>query len=62
MEELLTPEQVASLLRVHKRTIQRYIAEGRLQAYRVSRGVQRIRKEDVEEFLEGLKTLSNLRH
>lgn len=49
--DLMTPEQVAEYLQLHKLTIYKYIREGRLPAARLGRSL-RIAKADVERFLE----------
>jgi excisionase family DNA binding protein len=46
--ELLTVQETAQLLRVTPITVRRYIAQGRLPAVRVGRGV-RVKKEAVEQ-------------
>lgn len=51
MSELLTVEEVARALHLHKMTVRRHIGEGRLKAVRVGRRI-RIRSEDLESFIE----------
>jgi excisionase family DNA binding protein len=51
MDELLTIEEVARYCRVHKATIRRHIAAGRLRSVRIGRAV-RVRREDVEEYID----------
>jgi excisionase family DNA binding protein len=48
--ELLTIRETAELLKVSPITVRRYIADGRLPAVRVGRGV-RVRKEAVDQLL-----------
>jgi excisionase family DNA binding protein len=49
----LTIRETAALLALSTRTIHRYIAEGKLKAYRVvGEKVIRIKREDVEALLE----------
>lgn len=48
--ELLTPAEVAALLRVTRRTVYQWITDGRLPALRAG-GRWRIRREDIEAFL-----------
>lgn len=49
---ILTPRDVAHLLRVHINTVRRWTNEGILQAYRVGpRGDRRFRREDIASFL-----------
>ena len=45
--ELLTVEETAAMLRVSKVTVRRFIADGRLPAVKVGRGV-RVEKADAE--------------
>jgi excisionase family DNA binding protein len=52
--ELLTVPETARLLKVHPITVRRYIAQGRLPAVRVGKGV-RVRKESVEALPEAIK-------
>ncbi len=49
--ELLTIQETARLLKVNPITVRRFIADGRLEAVRVGRGV-RVRKEAVDQFAE----------
>lgn len=50
--ELFSVEHVASLLHLHKKTILRYISEGRLKARKVGRQ-WRISGHDLSRFVEG---------
>lgn len=51
-EEFLTVKEVAERLRVTERSVQRYIAAGKLKAYGQGRGVKRlIPVESLEEYL-----------
>ena len=52
--ELLTVQETARALKVTALTIRRYIADGRLPAVKVGRGV-RVRKEAVEQFLRPIE-------
>lgn len=53
----LTIRETAALLALSTRTIHRYIAEGKLKAYRVAgEKVIRIKREDVDALLEPLGT------
>jgi excisionase family DNA binding protein len=47
---LLTRKEVASLLRIHPATVSRLIHAGRLQAYRIGRGI-RIARSSVVAYL-----------
>lgn len=49
-DKLLTIEEVAEILRVSSRSVNRYIESGRLKASKL--GVWRIRRSDLEKFLE----------
>jgi excisionase family DNA binding protein len=48
--ELLTVQETAALLKVNPITIRRYIADGRLPAVRVGKGL-RVRRDAVGQFL-----------
>lgn len=50
IEKLFTIEEVAEILRVHTRTVTRYIEAGRLKASKL--GVWRIKQSDLNNFLE----------
>ena len=47
--ELYTPEEVAKLLRVSRRTVYRYIKSGKLKAKKI--GQWRIKKGDLNKFI-----------
>jgi len=49
-KRLLRPEEVAELLQVSRRTVVRWLKEGRLKGVRVGR-LWRVREEDLEMFL-----------
>ncbi|MBI2443698.1 MAG: helix-turn-helix domain-containing protein [Candidatus Magasanikbacteria bacterium] len=49
-EKLLTIEEVAEILRVSTRSVNRYIESGRLKASKI--GVWRIKQSDLDAFLE----------
>lgn len=51
MEEILTAEQVAQILQVHPFTVLKFIKQGKLKASKLGR-VYRIRKSDVDSFLD----------
>jgi excisionase family DNA binding protein len=51
LSEYLTVAEAASLLKVHKSTIWRWIENGSLPAYRVGQRGVRLKKADVEQFL-----------
>lgn len=50
-EKFLTTEQVAQILQVHPFTILKFLKEGQLNGIKLGR-VYRIKKSDVEEFIE----------
>lgn len=50
--ELLTLAEAADRLRLSPRTVQRYVADGRLASLRTPGGHPRFRAEDVEALLE----------
>ncbi len=56
VDPLLTLEDVAERLGVHIRTLHRFVADGRLPAYRIGPRLVRIRTSDVEAFLEPVQT------
>lgn len=50
MDKLLTIDEVAKILRVSARSVNRYIESGRLRASKI--GVWRIKQSDLNRFLE----------
>jgi len=50
MDKLLTIKEVAKILRVSERSVNRYIESGRLRASRI--GQWRIKQSDLNKFLE----------
>lgn len=52
--EVLTVEQAAEYLQMHKGTVYRYIREGLLPAVRLGK-VYRLLRRDVEAFLDTMK-------
>lgn len=50
-ESLLTPDEAASLLKMSKVTVLRWVKSGRLPASRLGRNVLRIRRDSVERLL-----------
>lgn len=50
IEKLFTIEEVAKILRVHTRTVTRYIEAGRLKASKL--GVWRIKQSNLNAFLD----------
>lgn len=49
--ELLTVNEAAELIRVHPRTITRFIEDGRLPGYQIGNKIIRIRRCDLETML-----------
>ena len=52
MDELLTTEEVARELKYHIVTVRKWIREGKLKATRINRKEYRIKRSDLEKFLE----------
>jgi excisionase family DNA binding protein len=57
IEKLLTIEEIAKILRVHTRTVTRYIESGRLKASKL--GVWRIKQSDLNAFLDETSNVKN---
>jgi excisionase family DNA binding protein len=51
-EKFLTTNEIAEILRVHQRTVQRWVSSNRLKATKVGPKILRVRKQDLDEFLE----------
>ncbi len=51
-EQFLTTNEIAEILRVHQRTVQRWISSNRLKATKVGPKILRVRRQDLNEFLE----------
>ena len=51
MDEILTAEQVAQVLKIHQFTVLKFIKQGKLKASKLGR-MYRIRRVDVEKFLD----------
>lgn len=61
MESLLTVEEVAEQLKVHPETVRRWLREGRLEGYRISRrGGWRVKPESVVKMLEAMNAEGKL--
>ena len=56
-EKLLTIEEVAAILRVSTRSVNRYIESGKLKASKI--GVWRIKRSDLDNFLEQTSNQKN---
>jgi excisionase family DNA binding protein len=54
-EELLTPAEVAKMLRVSPDTVTRWIRLGQLRAAKLPSGTYRISRRDVEKLLRELQ-------
>ena len=52
MTQLLTLDQVARQLSVSKRTVQRWVSQGRLETLNLSSGVVRVTEKAFERFIE----------
>ena len=52
MTQLLTLDQVARQLSVSKRTVQRWVSQGRLETINLSSGVVRVTEKAFERFIE----------
>ncbi len=55
-EELLTIEQVAAELQLHPDTVRRYVREKKLKGVRISSTALRVRRSDLDKFLEERST------
>ncbi len=58
MEELYTVKEVAKKLKVAESTINRWVAEGKLKALKLSegrKGAVRFREVDIKSFIESLQ-------
>ena len=58
MEELYTVKEVAKKLKVSESTINRWVADGKLKALKLSegrKGAVRFREEDIQNFLKSLE-------
>lgn len=49
--QFLTTGEIAEILRVHQRTVQRWISSNQLKATKVGSKILRVRKQDLDEFL-----------
>ncbi len=52
---LLTPQEVAERLRLTRRTIMKYIREGKIKAIKLNRRIYRISEKDLNLFLKKCK-------
>ena len=51
-QSFLNPQEISDLLRVSVQTVRRWIKEGSLPAYKVGPRMWRIRKTDLDEWLD----------
>jgi excisionase family DNA binding protein len=58
--DLLTVQETARMLKVNPITVRRYIADGRLPAVKVGKGV-RVRKEAIEQLIAPIRPASEKR-
>ena len=56
MDDLLTIEQVAERLQLHPDTVRRYIREKKMKAVRLSATNLRVRRSELERFIEERET------
>lgn len=49
--DLLTPEEVAKILKVSKRTVYRWIDSGELKVARIGRKTYRVFESDIKKFV-----------
>ena len=59
IDKLLTIKEVAEILRVSERSVNRYIEFGRLRASRI--GQWRIKQSDLEKFLKENLNIKNIK-
>jgi excisionase family DNA binding protein len=60
-ESMLTVSEVAKLLHVHPNTLRRWVDEGKIMAYRITRrGDLRFEPSDVHKFITGLNPARDL--
>lgn len=50
--QFLTTNEIAKILRVHQRTVQRWLSSNQLKATKVGPKVLRVRRQDLDKFLE----------
>ena len=51
-KELLTVDEAAAILKVHRETVKWHIQEGKLKAIKIGYRTTRIKPEDLEEFIK----------
>jgi len=56
-DELLTLQQVADEMQLHIETIRAWVREKKLPAYKISAREYRVRRSDLEKFLEDRRTI-----
>ena len=57
-QDLLTKDEVATMLKVHPRTIHRIFKSGKLKGIQLTSRVLRFRKDDVEKLLNSVLSLT----
>lgn len=57
LDAVFTKREAAQFLRVTTRTIERLVKAGRLRAYKPTGGLYRLRKSDLDQFLESGATI-----
>lgn len=50
-DELLTTEEIAAELKIHRSTVQRWLREGRMDYIELSQGEYRVRRSALNSFL-----------
>jgi len=53
---ILNKREVAALLKVSQRYVERQVRAGRLRAYRLSHKTIRFRRSDIDQFVESMAT------
>ena len=56
--EYLTPEEIATKLKVHEDTIRRWLRTGELRGIKIGKRQWRVRKADLEAYLAGQENSS----
>jgi DNA binding domain, excisionase family len=52
-DEILTVNEACKLLKISRPTLMRLLSEGKLRGFKVGKRVRRIRRCDVEKYIEG---------
>ncbi len=56
-DAILTKKEASAYLRVTTRTVDRLVSAGRLRAYKLTVGLWRVRRSDLDAFLESGATI-----